>query len=355
MKVALVLGCNIHWTPYYYLYERMLASKSIPFDLIIWNRELLKEESLGNVIPFNLPDVSSSKDPKKFYKFLLFARFVKETVKKNKYDKIVFLGLQGCALPLRALFYVTKYKYKYWIDIRDYHYEWFKPYYLLEKVAIHYAKEAAISSEGFKTFLPKERYIHVHNVDPDIVELRRKYKKNKSERIRICFIGNVRYLEENKKLLEIFKNDDRFELQYNGNGSEVIREYCSKNNIYNVAFSPSFPREETIKYYNNTDIINNIYGNTSLETTTALSNKLYYSIYLGIPIIVSSGTYMEQFCKKYGFGIAFKEDPSFKEELYEWYKSICLNTSVYDPARELITSENSEFSKRFLAFLGESL
>lgn len=353
MKVALVLGCNIHWTPYYHLYERMLVSKSIDFDLIIWNRELINEQSRGTVIPFNLPDTSSNKNPKKFYKFFAFASFVRRTIKKNKYDRVVFLGLQGCALPLNALYFSRHFRGKYWVDIRDYHYEWFKPYYFLEKIAIHNAKVTAISSEGFKHFLPNERYIHVHNVDPDIAVIREKFCKSHSNVIRISFIGNVRYLEENKKLLRIFKNDKRFELQYNGNGSDVIRQYCFENSIENVSFAPSFPREKTIDYYSVTDIINNIYGNDTLETVTALSNKLYYAVFLGIPIIVSPNTYMEQFCKKYGFGIAFKDDISFKEELVEWYYHICDNAEIYEHARELVISENEQFSNEFSNFVDE--
>lgn len=353
MKVALVLGCNTHWTPYYYLYERMLTSRSVDFDLIIWNRELLDEKSKGTVIPFNLPDISSSKDPKKFYKFFLFANFVKKTIKRNKYDRVVFLGLQGCALPLEVFYYAREYRNKYWLDIRDYHYEWFKPYYFLEKIAIHNAREVAISSEGFKAFLPKERYIHVHNVDPDIDELVRKHLRSHSEKIRICFIGNVRYLEENKKLLDVFKNDERFEIQYIGNGSEIVEQYCDDNDINNAIFAPSFPRERTIDFYNNADIINNIYGNDSLETTTALSNKLYYSIYLGVPIIVSPDTYMEKFCNEYGFGIAFRYSMDFKEELYNWYLNVDKKETIYSRAKELVTSENKEFEERFIEFIGD--
>lgn len=351
MKLAVVLGCNIHWTPYYYLYERLIKSKSINFDLIIWNRENLVEKSLGRVIPFNLKDQSCDNNPRKVYKFFLFANFVKKIVEKNKYDKIVFLGLQGCALPLNAFYFSKNYKNMYWIDVRDYHYEWFKPYYMLEKYAIHNAKRVSISSEGFKSFLPKEDYIHVHNVDPDIEMVCRKYLKKANSKIRISFIGNVRYLEENKKLVDVFANDKRFILQFIGNGSELIGNYCKTKGIENIVIIPKFPREKTIDYYNETDIINNIYGNKTLETKTALSNKLYYSIFLKIPIIVSEGTYMSRFCSRYGFGISFKDNKNFKNELYEWYLKINKNKEIYEKAQQLVSEENETFEKHFVSFL----
>ena len=38
-KIAIVLGSNIHWAPYYYKYEQFLTKNGYDFDLIIWNRE----------------------------------------------------------------------------------------------------------------------------------------------------------------------------------------------------------------------------------------------------------------------------------------------------------------------------
>ena len=47
-KVAVILGSNIHWSPYYLRYEKQLNALGQPFDLIIWNREGLAEDVKAN-------------------------------------------------------------------------------------------------------------------------------------------------------------------------------------------------------------------------------------------------------------------------------------------------------------------
>lgn len=321
-NIAIVLGSNIHWAPYYYRYEKILKDNNVKFDLIIWNRENITENTeANNLIEFKMKDKSDNKNPFKIIKFVAFSEFVKKTLKKNNYNKIIFLGTHGCAPIFLSKFLFEKYNQKYWLDIRDYQYEWFKPFFDFEKKSIENSFATAISSKGYEEFLPKSKYYYMHNVDPDIDCLIKKYNKqeDKKNRIRISFIGNVRYYEENIKLIKLFANDDRFILQYFGAGSENIKLYCEKNKINNVEFFGKFKKEDTVKFYNQTDIINNIYGNDSIGLTTALSNKLYYAVALKIPILVCDNTYMKEITNKYNFGITFKNEKDFPDNLYMKY------------------------------------
>ena len=247
-KIAVVLGSNIHWAPYFYKYESIFSKKNINFDLILWNREGLNENTIGNIISYNKKDKSCDHNFFKVFKFFAFARFTKKVIKNNKYEKIVFLGLHGCAPVLNVRYFSNNYKQKFWLDIRDYHYEWFKPYYNLEKKLINNSYKTVISSTGFKKFLPSFNYGVVHNIDSNIETIFKNFKKIPSEKIRISFIGNVRYYEENVKLLNLLKNDDRFVLQYFGANSNHLMDYCTKNNILNVEFYGRFPYEKTIDF-----------------------------------------------------------------------------------------------------------
>ncbi len=352
-KIAIILGCNLHWAPYYYRYEKILNDLKIPFDVILWNREGIKEEIDANTIEYKLADVSSNNNPAKVVKFFRFARFVNKTVKKNHYSKLIFLGFQGCALTLNAHYFSKNYKARYWLDIRDYHYEWFRPYYMLEEKVIKSAFDVVISSEGFKEFLPHYNYLHIHNVDPNMEMIVRDFAPiEDNQHIRISFIGNVRYFKENCGLLSALGNDNRFLIQYFGTGTEQLKEYCIKNKIFNVDFHGRFAQQETVNFYNRTDVINNVYGNDSKEVTTALSNKLYYSIYLHIPILVSSGTYMEDFCKSYGFSFTFSEKQEFANQLYDWYQSnVHKNDELYMEAQQRIQKEETATFSRLKEFI----
>ena len=354
-RIAVVLGCNIHWAPYYYRYEKLLLQNKVDFDVIMWNREGRKEKIKGNLLEFSVPDTSNDHNPRKVGKFFSYANFVRKMIKNGNYSKVVFLGLQGCALTLNAGFFSHQYKRQYWVDIRDYHYEWFKPYYMLEKLAIDNSFYAVISSSGFEEFLPPHKYGKIHNIDPMMEDIVSKYSPIKSEKIRISFIGNVRYYDENVRIIDRLGNDDRFVLQYFGPGGEQLGAYCKDHGIYNVHFEGAFDQDKTRELYEKTDIINNVYGNRLVETKTALSNKLYYSLYLELPILVSPNTYMEKISKDKSFSISFQDTVDFADKLYLWYENFQRNKPVrgFETLRAEIEENEHNWIDKFQGFILE--
>lgn len=324
-KVCIVLPCNIHAAPYYYKYEKILKELNVNFDLIIWNREQIREETSANIISFNVKDIPNSGEKKKIINYFKFSFFVKKRLKEVKYQKVIFLSTSAATVALLSVFLKKRYKDKFWIDIRDYSFEWFLPYKQALSIAINNSYLTTISSKGFEEFLPKYDYLVTHNVDLPTINKVIERKRNEltkldHESIKISFIGNIRYFNENTKILNIFKNDKRFTLQYFGTQSELLQEYCEQNGIENVKFKGRFNPEETWFYYMKTDIINNVYGNDSMELTTALSNKLYYAAGLNIPILVSPNTYMQTVSEKYNLGYTFNtDDINMNDKLYDWY------------------------------------
>lgn len=353
-KICIVLPCNIYAAPYYDRYLKIFEKYNIKHDLIIWNRDQIKEDTTANVISFNKKDVANSGDKKKVIKYFEFALFVKRIITENEYDKIIFLSTSAATVALLSLFLKKKYKGKYWIDIRDYSFEWFKPYKFALSIAINNSYKSSISSKGFKEFLPSYDYIVTHNIDFSSIDL----VKNSSQRrcsetpIRISFIGNVRYFEENKRLLNLFKNDERFMLQYYGTQSEKLKEYCENNSISNVDFYGRFTPNKTSEFYLNTHIINNVYGNGSMELITALSNKLYFSASLHMPILVSPNTFMEEVTRKYGFGFVVNlEDCEIADKIYDWYNKLDNNNCAYDDFMNDAISEYNRFESEMICFI----
>lgn len=353
-KICLILPCNLYVIPYFNVYEDMLEKANLDYDLILWNRSLIKENCNGEIISYDKKDVANDKNPKKVFKYLGFYRFVKQTIKKNEYNKIVFLDTSACTVVLLAGFMRKKFKNRYWIDIRDYSFENIAIYKKLLKKAIDSAYCVDISSRGFLDFLPTlDNYYVTHNIDFETIKKVKKLPHVKSSEIRISFIGNVRYYELNKKLLLAFKNDPRFCVQFFGTGSEVLEEFCLENNIKNVKFKGRFPYEDTPYLYQITDIINNVYGNTTMEVTTALSNKLYYSIYLDKPILVSSNTYMSKFVTHYNLGYEIDyNNVNLADDLYDWYLSFKeKDSSKRNQAISYVEKDFDDYQKRFNNFL----
>lgn len=118
-----------------------------------------------------------------------------------------------------------------------------------------------ISSKGYLDFLPENvEYIPIHSLNLSVLEGMKRHTSMRQERepVRIGFIGNVRFFERNKKLMDIFANDVRFELHYYGTNAEVLEKYAEENNIQNTVFHGSFPVEDTKKFFENIDIMSNL-------------------------------------------------------------------------------------------------
>lgn len=359
-KIALIVGTNLHWTPFYYRYENILNRLNLPFDLLMWNREGLTEKnSAKNVYEYNSLDDANNKNPLKVVKFLGFSNFVKRTLKKNNYDKIVFVGTYGGVVALCVHYLSRNFDKKMWIDIRDDLYEWFKPYYIAQKKSIEHSFATSISSPAYTKFLPNYAYLYMHNIDPNASEMVKTFQHIPDEngRIRISFIGNVRYYEQNKRLIDLLGNDKRFILQYYGNGSEILLDYCKVKGITNVDFRGVFSQEQTVYFYERTDIINNVYGNETMNLQLALSNKLYYGLCLKIPILVSDHTLMEELIEEYNIGFTFVDNASFADELYSWYQGVKLSQDNcgFDELWQKFQQEDNECIRKLEEFLTDKI
>ena len=183
-------------------------------------------------------------------------------------------------------------------------------------------------------------------------EILSKYKKTECDKIRISYIGNLSYWDSCREMVNVFANDDRYIMNFVGPNYEVIEEYCKANNILNVTFHGRFQREETVSFYNNTDIIYNIYGNDIINVRTALSNKLYYAMRFKLPILVSANTYMEKIAKKYNIGISFENRREFADKLYKWYNNLESQPQHFEDAWKDVLKEDKKAESDFIEFIG---
>ena len=356
-KICLVLPCNLYVIPYFKVYEKMFEEMNMDYDIIIWNRSLIDEKCRGQIISYYVKDIANNRDPKKVLKYIGFFHFVKKNIVKNKYEKIVLLDTSAGTAALLAGFLSKHYRNKYWIDIRDYSFENILLYKKMLGKAINSAYCCDISSRGFLKFLPKMRnYCVTHNVDYDTINNVKITTFVQDSCIRISFIGNVRYYNLNIKLLDLLKNDERFRIQFYGTESEKIRDYCVTNGIRNVDFEGRFPFEKTAFFYQKTDLINNIYGNETMEVSTALSNKLYYAAYLDKPILVSNNTYMSDVVKKYNLGyVVDLNNNNLADDIYTWYIQYKENPSTMRQSFiDKIEKEFKDYQEKFKKFIQET-
>lgn len=352
MKVAIMSFSDPYTTPYINIYLELISKSDIKYecDIIYWKRNENLDEMYENVN--YIPSSWTAEGLKKYYGYIKTTLLFYKCILKNKYDKIIFLQTHAAVASSLLL---KKYRNKYVIDIRDYTLESHYLYRIVEKKLIENSFMTILSSPSYTSFLPEYDYNILHNYS----ELRKNENieiKNNEEPINISFIGSVRFYEIAKRILNVFKNDERFWISYIGTGANKLKHYCEENEIYNITLIDTFEPKDTLRFYEKCNIVNNLYGNNSKYLDYALSNKLYYSAQLQIPLLVSPKTYSETVAIRYNLGFSVDIDnENAKEEVYEKYSLF-----DYEKMRELskefldnVKNENNNTLNKLACFFKE--
>lgn len=298
------------------------------------------------------PNWSKLKKIKSYYKF---KPFVEKLIKEKQYDLIIVWGTYTAHLFKNFL--IKNYKGKYILNVRDYFFENNRIIFKRMKKLVDNSFLTTLSSDGFLEFLPfSEKYQVIYSFNERVLKNSERRKNISADKpLRIGFIGNNRFYEVNKKFMMSLKNDNRFLIQYFGTGSNVLRDFALENNINNTKFIDGFPIEKTGELLNETDILNNVYGNNDIALDTALSIRLYYAIYLNKPILTSENTYTSKKAKELNLGldINVNNGDSFGNEIIKWYNNLDLKEINKLTEEELIRIEG--INKRFYIKLGKVL
>lgn len=315
MDVLIISADNIYLTPYIKFYIRLLEQNNLSYKVIYWdknNNEIIDKKNYERFTFF------STKRGTKVFGYLKFRKKLRKELKLGNYKFVIPLHTIIGFLIGKIL--INKYNKRYTYDVRDYSYEKYKIYRDIQKKLVNNSAINIISSAGYKKFLPKTANYYIKNNIPTVNNVEIIHKQRKAnEVINISYIGLIRFMEQNKKILLFFKNDERFHLNFIGTNAKKLEDFCKSNEIKNVTLIDTFSPNETLNYYNNTDLIMNIYGNNTPLLDYALSNKLYYSAILNKPILVSDNTYMEKITKKYHLGMTmYLEDKNELNHLFNY-------------------------------------
>ena len=318
MKVLLISSDNIYLVPYIKMYTNLLDQNDICYDVLYWDKnrnEMFDDEKF---IRFS---TENDQGKKKILGYLEFRKKTIELCKNRHYDLLVPLH-PICNIVLYDIL-TRKYKGRYVFDVRDYSYEKYGIIRWMEKQLVKSSMMNIISSEGYKNFLPQGEYHLVHNIPQIDYEGFRQTANTNNKVITISYIGLIRFMEQNKKIILFFKNDPRFHLNFIGTNASKLQYFCEDNGVDNVTLIDTFPPEDTLNYYKTTDLIMNLYGNHTPLLDYALSNKLYFAACLYKPILVCSDTYMEKITKEFDIGYSLKlENEDEKNRLYQYIKEL---------------------------------
>lgn len=327
MKIAILSAVNIRHMSLISLYTDILKKNHVDYDIIYMDK-YNEEEAFDCKTRYRYVNVIGRRWPRFFkkIKYMLFVPYAERILKKNKYDFVIVWN--DVAIFMFADFLRRHYAGKYCMNVRDNMY-YDKPFWN-RRYGRSFQKAAfvTISSRGYLDILPKGiDYVQIQSLNLSVLDGMRKHDglRSEGEPIRIGFIGYVRYFERNQKLLDAFANDDRFELHYYGTKANVLQAYAQEHGIRNTAFHDTFPVADTGKYLEKIDLVNNLYGNGTVNVRRAISIKLFHAIYSRVPILVCPNTYVGEVAKSLGMGFDVDDseiDAALPDRLYAWYRSL---------------------------------
>lgn len=302
--IGIVFLLNIEYAPFLEKYTRELEIGGIKYEIITWDRLESNHKTNWNQISYKKKSNLNDSKIKKMFSFWGFRRFLLRTLRLKKYEKLIILTtLTGMLI---GDYLIKEYNGKFIFDIRDYTFENNSLFKFFESKLINASKFTAISSEGFKGFLPNSnKYILSHNILKDEIISSAKFNKvNKSGKINISFIGAVRHFDNDKKVVDIFGRDNRFDVYFHGYGVTYnrLKNYCDSkfNNLY---LTGKYDRKDKMKLLENSTVINSYYSSEVYANKFAMPNKYYDTLIYRIPLWANPKVYVGQRAIEKGIGI----------------------------------------------------
>lgn len=351
MKIALLLPANVIFCPYASIYTSLLDSWNIKYDIICWDR-IGATDKADFVFHKNVKVNDSLL--KKIYCYFKYICFLKQCIKREKYDKLIVFTSQ---LAIFLYPFLNKYyQNKFILDFRDLSIE--QVLMNLYERVLSLSSLNAISSPAFQKYLPKGfNYVISHNMNESLVEniLYKKYNLNEeTDKLYILTIGAIRNREQNIELMNALANNHCFQMNFVGKGhcSDSIKEYASEHNILNTYFIGLYQKEEEAGYVENCSFMN-IYFPHKKSHDTALSNRFYNALFFCKPMIVTKNTIQGDLVEKYGVGIAIDNCIGLADRLIQYYTMF--DFDKYMRGRNQLLSEilkqQEEFRSNVSAFI----
>ena len=316
MKIGLILPGNIWFCPYVNIYTKILDKEKIQYDLISWNRDGSECQGIQFDRRFEVNGILS-----KLISYIKYASFVKKTIRKHNYDKLIVFGPQ-VAIFING-FLAKYYSKRYIFDYRDLSIEqkfYFKNAFL--KV-LHNSYANVISSPGFKRCLPKGfDYLLSHNFNIDLVHQALSSKKVDNlnfATINVLTIGGIRDYSSNIEVVKALANKKEFLVKFIGKGSAagLIKDYALQNKIDNIQFEGFYPKEKESEYIKESTFLNIFYPRI-ISHDTALSNRFYNALIYRKPMVVTADTTQGDYVKQHNLGLSLSDCSNLDIKMREY-------------------------------------
>lgn len=271
-------------------------------------------------------NIGNGKKIKKLINLYGFIKFVKDIVKNNKPDIII---ASQWDMVLVAILSNFKGKIIYEnLDLPTSSNKLIlKILLLLEKLMLKKVNGVIYASRFFIPLYSKHNMKELLLENLPLKEIsEKKFQIEEREKLRISFIGGLRYFETMKNLLLASQKNKNVEIYLIGKGPEnsKFKNFIKKNDLKNIFIIDSYKYEEIKKLYLNTDFVWAVYPNRDYNVKFAISNKFFESVLFEKPCFFAKNTLLGDFVEQNNIGIIV--DPYDIEEINDKIEKISKNT-----------------------------
>lgn len=342
--IGIVFINELNGCPYIDKYLKLCEENKAEYEIILWNRTGEQKGYPANYLVYTEKSDVNVARWKKMGAFRRYGKFVNKVIEERNYDKLIILTTLSALLIFRKL--TRRYQGNYIFDFRDLSYEQIKLYRRAVNKIIEKSYFTCISSPGFRDVLMDADYIMAHNFRYNDINHSVTSEKKGGVRITLLHIGITRGEEYNKRLADVFGNDDRFEVFIvgRGNDTESFVKYASR--FENIHVQGTYDNEEKYKYIGEADMLLYYYP-CDFNCNRALANKYYDSLIYGKPLLGNIGTYSGKRLQEKGLGISLDlDDDRFVEKVYDYYTRF--DRQAFEEAREKEMKKILEEDKYYL-------
>lgn len=154
----------------------------------------------------------------------------------------------------------------------------------------------------YKNLIEKEKVLYFPNV-PDL-SVFEGFQRKPHKTFTIGFIGYVRYKRQLMNLINI-SQECGIDILIAGEETDGNEIENAAKNMENIRITKKYDyAAEAASLYAQCDAIYSVYDADMNNCKVALPNKLYESVYCGLPIIVAKATYLAEVVDQWGVGVA---------------------------------------------------
>lgn len=214
---------------------------------------------------------------------------------------------------------------------------------VLNMIERFYMRRIALTihaSRFYTDIYPKRYPQFVLENKPTITTTKAPYHPQK--RLRVVYLGNIRYIEILKNLVDAVRGHDNLQLFFHGGGPDYSTLVAYTKDLPNVVCTGTYQYEQIDEFYHHADVIWASYPNRDFNVRYAISNKFHESIAFGVPAIYAENTRLASYATERNIGCSV--DPYSSKAIEKLLLHLAEDTASLTSMHQSLLAQQEEES-----------